>query len=448
MNDSILSPHKSTLPRLAIVGRPNVGKSTLFNRFAGKRRAITDPTPGVTRDSVTTKAMVSGMPVLLVDTGGYRVDAKDIDLLVREKSLEELKNADAILLVCDVEELNGEDESFVEHVRPYSDKVIVVVNKVDNPAREQQVWNFYNFGFKTVIGISAVHGYGFEELEDALFPILEKARGAEVEEEPRIKLAVLGKPNTGKSTLANRLIGEERSIVSDIPGTTRDLVEGRFSWHGSLYSIVDTAGIRRKRKVHENVEYYSVNRAIHTVDEADVVLLLIDSSEGLAEQDKKIAAQAVKRGKGIVLVLNKWDTIEDIPNRLEAVKDRVRFLFPVLSFAPLVPLSAKTGRGVDKLLETVYGVWRQLNKRVETHRFNEMLERWYEQYEPPRGKRGHFKILYGTQVSENPVHFVLFVNRKKDFPRAYVQYITNNIRAHLGFPSIPMTVELRERTRH
>ncbi|MFO7849039.1 MAG: ribosome biogenesis GTPase Der [Spirochaetia bacterium] len=448
MNDLISSPHKSVLPRLVIVGKPNVGKSTLFNRFVGKRRAITDPTPGVTRDAVTSKAEVSGLPVTLVDTGGYRVDAKDIDLLVRERSLEELKNAEAILLVCDVEDLNGEDESFVDHLRPYSDKVIVVVNKIDNPAREQQIWGFYNFGFERVIGISAAHGYGFEDLEEALYPILEAAQRSGEEQEPRIKLAVLGKPNTGKSTLANRLIGEERSIVSETPGTTRDLVEGRFSYRGSLYSIIDTAGIRRKRKVHENVEYYSVNRAIHTVDEADVVLLLIDSAEGLAEQDKKIADQAVKRGKGIVLVLNKWDTIEDIPNRLEAVKDRVRFLFPVLAFAPLVPLSAKTGRGVDKLLETVYGVWKQLNKRVETHYFNEMLKRWYEQYEPPRGKRGHFKILYGTQVSENPVHFVLFVNRKKNFPKTYVQYITNNIRSHLGFPSVPMTVELKERTRH
>jgi GTP-binding protein len=447
MSDSISSPHNSSLPRLVIVGRPNVGKSTLFNRLLGRRRAITDPTPGVTRDAVTAGAYVSGLPVMLVDTGGYRVEAKDIDSLVRDRSLQELRTADAIIFVCDAEELNAEDESFVDHLRPYSDKVIVAVNKVDNPKREQQVWNFYNLGFPTVIGISAAHGYGFEELEEAIEPLLGAAEPGEEEEEPRIRLAVLGKPNTGKSTLVNRLLGEERSIVSDIPGTTRDVVEGHFGYHGSLYRVIDTAGIRRKRSVRDGVEYYSVNRAIHTVEEADVVLLLIDSTEGLAEQDKKIADQAVKKGKGIVLVLNKWDTIEHIPNRLEAVKDRVRFLFPVLGFAPIVPISAQTGKGLEKLLNTVYGVWRQLHKRVETHRFNEMLGRWYEHYEPPRGKRGHYKVLYGTQVSENPVHFVLFVNRKSGFPKSYVQYLTNNIRKHLGFPSVPITVELRERAK-
>ena len=446
MNASISSPHNSSLPRLVIVGRPNVGKSTLFNRLLGRRRAITDPMPGVTRDAVTARATVGGVPVELVDTGGYRVDARDIDSLVREKSLESLVHADAILFVCDVAELNAEDESFVEHLRPYADRVIVAVNKVDNPQREQQVWNFYNLGFTTVIGISSAHGFGFEELEEAVAPLLSKVE-AEEEPEPRIRLAVLGKPNTGKSTLANLLVGDEKSIVSEIPGTTRDVIEGHFSYRGSLYRIVDTAGIRRKGKIYKEVEYYSVNRAIHTVEEADVVLLLIDANEGLAEQDKKIAAQAVKRGKGVVLVLNKWDTIEHIPNQLEAVKDRLRFLFPVLSFAPLVPISAKTGRGVEKLLDTVYGVWKQLNKRVETPRLNDMLRRWYEHYEPPRGKRGHYKVLYGTQVSENPVHFVLFVNRKSGFPQTYVQYLTNNIRKHLGFPSVPIAVELRERSK-
>ena len=447
MSDSISSPHNSSLPRLVIVGRPNVGKSTLFNRLLGRRRAITDPTPGVTRDAVTARAYVSGLAVMLVDTGGYRVEAKDIDLLVRDRSLQEIRDADAIIFVCDAEELNAEDESFVDHLRPYSDRVIVAVNKVDNPKREQQVWNFYNLGFPTVVGVSAAHGYGFEELEEAIAPLLSDAETGADDDEPRIRLAVLGKPNTGKSTLVNTLLGEERSIVSEIPGTTRDVVEGLFSYHGSLYRVIDTAGIRRRRSVHEGVEYYSVNRAIHTVEEADVVLLLIDATEGLAEQDKKIADQAVKKGKGIVLVLNKWDLIEQVPNQLEAIKDRVRFLFPVLGFAPIVPISAQTGEGLDKLLNTVYGVWRQLHKRVETHRFNEMLGRWYEHYEPPRGKRGHYKVLYGTQVSENPVHFVLFVNRKSGFPQTYVQYLTNNIRKHLGFPSVPIAVELRERSK-
>ncbi len=447
MSASTSSPLERKLPRIVIVGRPNVGKSSLFNRLLGKRRAITDPTPGVTRDAVTAEGMVADRPVMLVDTGGFRVDARDIDSLVREKSLEELPKADAVLFVCDVTELNAEDEAFVDHLRPYSGKLILVVNKVENAEREQWLWNFHSLGFKTVIGVSAAHGYGFEDLEEALLPLIEKSEAALQEQELRIRLAVLGKPNTGKSTLVNRLLGEERSIVSSQPGTTRDVVEGRFRYKGSIYRVVDTAGIRRKRKVHEGVEYYSVNRAIATVEEADVVLLLIDSTEGLAEQDKKIAAQAVKHGKGVVLVLNKWDAIEQIPNRIQAVKDRVRFLFPILSFAPLLPISAKTGRGVEALLNTVYGVWKQLNKRVETSSLNDMLLDWYREYEPPRGKKGPYKILYGTQVSANPVHFILFVNRKKGFPQAYVQYITNKIRRHLGFPSVPIHIELRERKR-
>lgn len=430
---------------MVIVGRPNVGKSTLFNRFAGSRRAITDPTPGVTRDAVTAGAELGGRPVTVVDTGGFRLEKETMDELVKERSLEELAQADLVLLLCDVEELNAEDESFVELLRPYSDRVVVVVNKVDNPQREQDVWNFYNLGFSRVVGISSEHGKGMEELTELLVSLLPEG-DTEAPPEPMVHLAVLGKPNTGKSTLVNYLVGEEKSLVSDRPGTTRDIVEGDFYYRNTLYRVVDTAGMRRKNRVSDGVEYYSVNRAIRTIEEADVVFLLIDSEEGLSDQDKKIADQAVKRGKGIVIVLNKWDTMKHIPNQFEAVKDRVRFLFPVLAFAPIVAVSAKTGFGLEKLLNTAFGVRQQLYKRVDTPTFNEMLGRWYEEYEPPRGKRGHYKVLYGTQVGENPVHFVLFVNRKQGFPDFYVKYIRNNIRKHLGFPSVPIRVELRERS--
>ena len=443
MSASISPMDETKLPKIVIVGRPNVGKSTLFNRLIGRRRAITDATPGVTRDAVRAVWKHSGGAVQLVDTGGYRSETQDMESLVKEKSLAELQDADAVLFVCDVEEFNAEDESFTEFLRPIADRVIVVVNKVDNPGREQQIWNYYSLGFSHVVGVSSAHGLGIDDLEEKIDELVDFEE--ESIEEEQIRIAVLGKPNTGKSTLANRLIGRESSIVSEIPGTTRDVIEGSFQYRGTSFRILDTAGIRRKKKVNEGIEYYSVNRAIGTVAESDVMLLLIDAEEGLSEQDKKIADQAVKRGKGIVLVLNKWDTMEHIPNRFEAVKDRVRFLFPVLSFAPIVAVSARTGYGLEKLLNTAYGVRQQLYKRVDTPRLNDMLSRWYEEYEPPRGKRGHFKILYGTQVSENPVHFVLFVNRKRGFPEFYVKYITNNIRRHLGFPSIPITVELRER---
>jgi GTP-binding protein len=429
-----------------IVGRPNVGKSTLFNRLIGKRRAITDPTPGVTRDAVRATWHLESRAVQLVDTGGYRIETRDMESLVKEKSLAELQNALAILFVCDVEEFNAEDESFSEYLRPFADRVLLVVNKVDNPAREQQIWNFHSYGFERVVGVSSAHGLGIDELENQLTDMVDfSAFDSAAPEEQQIRLSLLGKPNTGKSTLANRLIGSDASIVSEIPGTTRDVIEGSFTYRGTSFRILDTAGIRRRKKVHEGIEYYSVNRAIGTVAESDVMLLLIDAEEGLSEQDKKIAVQAVKRGKGVVLVLNKWDLIKDVPNKTEAVKDRIRYLFPVLGFAPLVAVSAETGDGIPKLLNTVYGVWKQLNKRVETGKLNEMLQQWYRHYEPPRGRHGHFKIFYGTQVSANPVRFLLFVNRREGFPEAYVQYLTNNIRKHLGFPSVPIDIELRAR---
>jgi GTP-binding protein len=444
MSASISRTDETRLPKIVIVGRPNVGKSTLFNRLIGRRRAITDPTPGVTRDAVRATWKLGDALVQLVDTGGYRVETREMESLVKEKSLAELENAVAVLFVCDVEEFNAEDESFTEYLRSMADRVVVVVNKVDNPAREQQIWNFYSLGFSHVVGVSSAHGLGIGELEEKLEELVDAA-GGETTEEEQIRISVMGKPNTGKSTLANRLVGREASIVSDIPGTTRDVIEGSFSYRGTGFRILDTAGIRRRRKVNEGIEYYSVNRAISSVYESDIMLLLIDAEEGLTEQDKKIAVQAVKRGKGVVLVLNKWDLIKDIPNKTEALKDRIRYLFPVLGFAPLVPVSAKNGDGIPKLLNTIYAVWRQLNKRVGTSTLNEMLQEWYREYEPPRGKHGHFKIFYGTQVSANPVRFVLFVNRREGFPDAYLQYLTNNIRKHLGFPYVPINIELRER---
>lgn len=448
-SQSEISAPAGRVPKLIVVGRPNVGKSTLFNRMIGKRRAITDPMPGVTRDAVRSRALIDGHPVEFIDTGGYRVDARDIDSLVRGKSLGLLGEADLILFMCDVEDLNAEDESFVEHIRPHAERVILVVNKVDNPMREQTLWNFHSLGFEHVVGVSAAHGTGIDLLEEKILELLDfDSFSASEEEVPRIRVAVLGKPNTGKSTLSNRLVGSEASIVSEIPGTTRDVIEGSFSYKGSLYQIMDTAGIRRKKKVNESVEYYSVNRAFKTIEECDVIFLMVDAAEGLSEQDKKIAAQAVKKGRGIILVLNKWDLVEKQPNIQQAVKDRTRYMFPILGFAPLVTVSAVTGEGVDNLLNAAYRVWKQLTKRVDTPVINELMKDLTAKYPPPRDSRGHHKIYYAIQVESHPVKFVLFVNRKKGFPKAYVQYIINNIRKELGFPDIPVNIELRERSGH
>ncbi|AEC02882.1 ribosome biogenesis GTPase Der [Parasphaerochaeta coccoides] len=439
-----------TLPLIAIVGRPNTGKSTLFNRLVGKRRMITDPTPGVTRDPVSEHWMLGGHSVMLVDTGGVKLDREGLDHLVSEKSLSILERAHVLILLLECTTLTPEDEMLVKHLRPYGDKTVLVVNKVDDYNRETLVWNYHSLGYQRVVGISAAHGLGIGDLEDTLMGMLDLDERFDVlpQKDERIKLAVLGKPNTGKSTLTNLLVGQEVSIVSDIPGTTRDVVSGDFLYKGTPFTILDTAGIRRKSKVDEDVEYYSVNRAIKTIDESNVVLLMIDAQEGIADQDKKIAQLIVRRGKGVVLVLNKIDALSGIQNQLEAIKDRVRFLFPVLTFAPLVGVSALKATDVHILLDTVYAVWRQLNKRVDTADVNNALKRWSEAYQPPRSSSGYFKVYYGTQVSVAPVRFLFFVNKKPGFPEIYVQFLKNSIRRDLGFPSIPIEVELRERRRN
>jgi GTP-binding protein len=323
------------------------------------------------------------------------------------------------------------------------------VNKVDYPVREDLVWDYYRYGYPRVTWLSSAHGLGIDVLEEQLLEMLHLEEVQDIpEEEQRVRIAVLGKPNTGKSTLTNLLTGRETSIVSEIPGTTRDVIMGDFSYKGTAYTVLDTAGIRRKSKVEEDVEYYSVNRAIKTIDEADVILLMIDVTTGLVEQDKKIAQLIVRRGKGVVLVFNKTDLLEGVGNELQAIKDRARFLFPILSFAPIVPISAKEGLDVEKLLDCIWSVWKQLNKRIETAQLNNFLRAWSDAYQPPRGTKGHFKVYYGTQVSAPPVRFLFFVNRKKDFPQGYIQYLKNCIRRDLGFTQIPVEVELKERRRN
>ncbi len=447
MSDLIYSRDRERLPVIAVAGRPNVGKSTIFNRLIGRRQAITDPVPGVTRDPVESEYFLDGRKVLLIDTGGFKLEQNKMDSLVNEKSISAVKRADLVLLVLDVTEITPEDEAFIEFLRPYSGKLIAVVNKVDNDKRESDVWNFYSYGFSQVIGISAAHGHNFDDLEEAMVKTIDFDTAGEhfEERDPDIRIAILGKPNTGKSTLTNRLTDTDKSIVSDIPGTTRDVIEGRFDYRDHHFRVLDTAGIRKKKKVEEDVEYYSVNRAIKSIGDADIVFLMIDSLEGLADQDKKIASLIVRKGTGVILVLNKWDKLDPVSNQLQAVEDRTRFVFPILDFAPLLPLSALKGTGLDSLLKTTLKVWKQLNTRVDTSRLNKLAKEWVEHYEPPSKKKTKYKVRYLTQVRSNPVQFILFVNVKKGFPAGYVQYFKNKIRKELGFSSVPVSIELRER---
>lgn len=442
------------MKNVVIIGRPNVGKSTLFNRLVGKRRAITDPTPGVTRDPISEKWILCGHAVNLTDSGGVKLDLEGFDELVSKKSLSLLEGADAIIFLMDCMDVTPEDQMLMNELRSYSDKIVLAVNKIDDVTREDLIWNFFSYGYQRIVGISSAHGNGIDSLEETLMGMLdledEVDSAQELNEEAlsdALKLAVLGKPNTGKSTLTNLLTGQDLSIVSPIAGTTRDVVKGGFNYKGKNFTILDTAGIRRKTKVEEDVEYYSVNRAIKTIDEADVVLLVVDAVEGLAEQDKKIANLIVRRGKGVVIVLNKIDLLKGVPNETQAIEDRIRFQFPILNFAPIEFISASRGTNISQMLDTVLKIYNQLGKRIDTAILNEALKAWGEAYQPPRGAEGHYKVYYGTQISVNPVKFLFFINRKKDFPQMYVQYLKNCIRRDLGLTAIPIEINLRERER-
>jgi len=436
-----------SLRRVAVVGRPNVGKSTLFNRLLGERRAITDPTPGVTRDAVEAVCRIAGTSVLLVDTGGYLADTEGVESDVADRSREHIINSDVVLLLVDVTGMTPEDEELIELVRTKAAHPILVVNKVDNEARANDAWNFHTLGFDHVVHISAEHRRNFQDLERAVVRELELSAAKPLEprlEQIDIGIAILGKPNTGKSTLLNKLLDDERAIVSEVPGTTRDVIEGRFSYRNRTFLVLDTAGIRRKRSVSNPVEYYSVNRAIASVERADVVLLVVDATEGITDQDKKIASQVIRRGKGIVLVFNKWDLLSDVPNALNAVSDRARFVFPVLSFAPFLPVSAMNGTGLTETLDAVLRVHKQLKVEIGTGSLNRSLKTWSAEHPVPRGGGPRYVAKYMTQLSSNPLRFVLFVNRSRGFPASWVSYIRNRLREEYKLDQVPLVIELRE----
>ena len=438
------------LPLLVIAGRPNVGKSTLFNRFMQRRLAIVDPTPGVTRDPVEGTAMINGKPVHIVDTGGYKLQRDEgtmeavLDELVVERSLEMIEKADVILLLLEAGQITGEDEEFIIQLRPHWNKVIAAVNKTEGGKNESVSWNYAQFGFKNLFFISAEHGDNIADLSKCLVSKLDFSNVREItEEEIPIRIALMGKPNTGKSTLSNRLTHSNASIVSDYAGTTRDTVEGGFSYGGKNFIVLDTAGIRRKARVHENVEYYSVNRAIKTLDRCDIVFLMIDAQEGLSEQDKKICSLAFERGRGIIFILNKWDTQDQDKKTFRKTREWINIMFGQMEYAPILPLSALNGTGIKDLLNEAIEIYKQLNHKVETAALNMALKDWLFKYPPPASKTAHFKIRYMTQKSTNPVNFLIFATRPEVVPETYITFLKNRIREDLGFDKIPVQLEMK-----
>ncbi|MBQ4498053.1 MAG: ribosome biogenesis GTPase Der [Spirochaetaceae bacterium] len=437
------------LPKVVIAGRPNVGKSTLFNRLLHERRAITDPTPGVTRDPIEEDCFICGYPVRIMDTGGFKLEREPgtveamLDELVVEKTLASLKTADLILLLLEAGTITAEDEEFIALLRPYWGKVVAAVNKTEGGRREEEAYNFYQYGFDELIFISAEHGDRIDELSEMLVKKLDFSKVEEGEEESKIRIAIVGKPNTGKSTLANRLTHSEASIVSDYAGTTRDIVEGDFEYKGQKFHIIDTAGIRRKAKVHENVEYYSVNRAIKSLDDADIVFHMIDAQEGLAEQDKKIVSLACERGLCVIFVLNKWDTQDQSRKTFRNAEQNMKIMFGQMSYAPVVALSALEGKGIKDLLNTALEVYGQLTHKIETGPLNTALKDWVAVYPPPASRSGQFKVRYIVQTSTKPVNFLLFCTRPEVVSQSYLTFLKNRIRSDLGYDKIPVKLELK-----
>ena len=323
--------------------------------------------------------------------------------------------------------------------------MIAAVNKTEGGKNTDLAYNYARFGFKDLIFISAKHGDNLPELQRRLVDGMDFSKVTEGEEEDRaIRIAILGKPNTGKSTLSNALTHTQASIVSDYAGTTRDVVEGSFRYNGRDIQILDTAGIRRKAKVKENVEYYSVNRAIKTLDECDIAFIMIDAVEGLAEQDKKITSLAFERGRGVIFVLNKWDLMEDQSNKaIKKTKDWIQTMFGQMNWAPIVTISAKNSDGIKNLMNTALSVYEQLNKKVDTAALNLALKDWLFKYPPPATKAIHFKIRYMTQTSINPVNFLIFATRPDNVPATYVSYLKNRIKEDLGFDLIPVQIEMK-----
>ena len=433
--------------RIAIIGSANVGKSTLFNRLVGRRQAITERTPGVTRDPIEADLTVGDRRCLLVDTGGFSCKPSDpLDKAVTRATLAAAEAAEVVLLVLDVERLDEDDRELIERARRWAGRVLLVVNKVDTELRDADASNLRSLGFPRVVAVSAEHGRNTDGLLEAIGELLpevgDEAGGAEPED-TTIRVCIMGKPNTGKSTLLNRLLGSARAIVSDIPGTTRDVIEGRFEYRGRDIVILDTAGVRRKSRVTNPLEYYSVHRAISSIKDSEIVLLVVDAVEGLADQDKKIASIVVREGRGLVFVLNKWDLFKGDERLERASRSHVQRLLPGLDFAPVIAISARTGRNVPRLLQTVVGLHEELHRRVGTGQLNHGLEEWTAEHPP--SARYNVKIRYGTQVSTNPQRFVFFANKSWRLPSSYERYLAGRLRETFGLGRVPGALEIKQK---
>ncbi len=434
-------------PIVAIVGRPNVGKSTLFNALAGSRISIVQDTPGVTRDRIYADVSWLNYNFTMIDTGGIEPDSGDVILSqMREQAQIAIDTADVIVFLVDVRQgMQDADAKVADMLRRSKKPVVLAVNKVDNFEKLMlDVYEFYNLGMGEPVPVSGAGMLGIGELLDEVVKHFPEGAG-EDEEDTRPKIAVVGKPNVGKSSLVNRLTGDVRVIVSDIAGTTRDAIDTPVKYHGREYVFIDTAGLRRKSKVREEIERYSIIRAVTAVERADVVLLLIDGTEGVTEQDAKIAGIAHERGKGIIIVVNKWDAVEKDDKTIYRMTERIRQVLSFLSYAEILFISAKTGQRATNVYDVIDMVIENNAMRVATGVLNEIVAEAVAMQQPPTDKGKRLKIYYVTQVSVKPPTFVIFVNDKELAHFSYVRYLENRIRDAFGFRGTSLKFIVRER---
>ena len=434
-------------PIIAIVGRPNVGKSMLFNKLIGRRVSIVEDTPGVTRDRIYGEADWNGRAFTLIDTGGIepRADSQILEFM-REQAQIAIENATVIVFLTDIRSgLTASDHEVASLLLRSGKPIVLAVNKMDSTGTlDPDFYEFYNLGLGDPIALSAVHGHGTGDLLDAcvrLFPPEEE----EEEEDDAIHVAVIGKPNAGKSSLINRILGEERVIVSDVAGTTRDAIDSRFENQQGTFVFIDTAGIRRKSKVEDSIEKYSVRRATMAIERADVCLILIDAAEGVTEQDTKVAGLAHEAGKASIIVVNKWDLIEKDGKTMDHMREKVRQDLAFMPYAPILFISAKTGQRVDRLFALIDYVSNQAAVRITTGMLNNVLEDAQTRVQPPTDKGRRLKIYYMTQVGIKPPHFVIFCNDAKLFHFSYRRYLENCIRNTFGLEGTPVRISIRQK---
>lgn len=432
---------------VAVVGRPNVGKSSLFNKIVNQRLSIVEDTPGVTRDRIYCDTEWNGVKFTLVDTGGIEPRSDDVILSqMRAQAQVAIDKADVVIMVVDIQSgMTSTDADVAQMLLKANKKVVLCVNKVDRPGAEPpEIYEFYNLGLGDPFGVSAVHGLGIGDLLDEVVRELKDAP-EEPEYEGAVKVALIGKPNVGKSSLVNYMLGENRMLVSDIPGTTRDAVDSVKENKYGKFVFIDTAGLRKKSKVSENIERYSVVRSYMAVDRADVVLIMIDANEGVTEQDTKIAGFAHDRGKASVIVVNKWDIVEKDDKTMNRIREKVVEDLKYMSYAPVVFISAKTGQRVEKLYELINYVHEQHGRRVSTGVLNDVLADATMKVQPPTDKGKRLKIFYITQPSTNPPTFVAFCNDAELFHFSYQRYLENQIRQTFGLEGTPIRFIVREK---